>query len=123
MVSRIRIDLSDFGFCNIMSIDPAYAFPTRVNVQHDLGRPFPAHPEEVFQDLNDKLHWSIVIIQQNDFVHAWPLEFRLRLFNNKTVILIRRARLSRCHRFRWLKIAVPFWTQESVTPKGLTPTA
>jgi hypothetical protein len=39
------------------------------------------------------------------------------------VILIRRARLSRCHRLRWLKIAVPFWTQESVTPTGLTPPA
>ena len=53
-----------------------------MDVQHDLGRGLSVLLEEFFQYVNNKLHRSVVIVQDQDPIEIGPFCFRLDLGDN-----------------------------------------
>ncbi len=62
-------------------------------MQHDLSGLFPVHSEEMFQDVHDELHRSVVIVQQQHLVKRRALQFGLRALYRDVAIP---AFVSRC---------------------------
>ena len=54
-----------------------------MDVQHDLGRGLDILLEEFFQHVNDKLHWRVVVVQDQDPVEIGPFGFRFDLGDNR----------------------------------------
>lgn len=65
--------LSDFGFRDFVRVNTAYADASLMHMKHDLGGILLRAIEEALEDVNDKLHWRIVVVQHQDFVHRWTL--------------------------------------------------
>jgi hypothetical protein len=64
-------DLRHFGFCDLVGEHTAKPDTAAVDMQHDLRRLLAILAKEAFENVNDKLHWSVVVIQHIDFVHRW----------------------------------------------------
>src|SRR5687768_11295662 len=91
VLSRVCRDLLNFGGRDIPRIDPtdANAFP--MDLEHDLGGPFPGHGEEFLQNHNDKLHRGVVVVQQHDLEHRRRLELRLLCLQYRVVLVLRHS--------------------------------
>src|SRR5437016_2760715 len=72
-------DLGNLGFGYLVCEDAANPDPVAVNVQHDLNRLLTRLVEETLQNVNDKLHRGVVVVQQQHLVEAGPLRFGPRL--------------------------------------------
>ncbi len=70
-------DLTNLGLGNFVCKYAALADTVVMNMQHDTRRIVHVF-EKTLQDMNDKLHGSIVIIEKQDAIEAWLLCFRLR---------------------------------------------
>src|ERR1700690_342251 len=84
MLSRIRDHLSHLGLCNLKSKDAAHPLALRMNLQHNAGCLGSVHPEESLQDIDDELHRSVVVIDQNDLIQRRTLELRRRFLDDQT---------------------------------------
>src|SRR5579871_5706672 len=63
-------DLRDLGFRHIVGKNAADADAVTVNVQHDLDGGFPAFVEHFLQDVHDKLHRRVVVVEYEHLVEA-----------------------------------------------------
>ena len=81
------VDLRNLGFRNFVRINTTHPLTACMNMKHYLGCFLTAHAEEMLQDLNDELHRSIVVVQENDFVKTRLLKLGTRLFYSKATIL------------------------------------
>lgn len=75
-------DLANLGFSNFVSKYAALADTMIMNMQHDTRRIVHVFLKKPLQDMNDKLHRSIVIIEKQNAIKAWLLGFRLRARNH-----------------------------------------
>ena len=64
-----------FGLRDLKCIDPTFADTMIVNVEHDFCRLFSILTEKSFQNVNDKLHRCVVIVENQHAIEAWLLGF------------------------------------------------
>ncbi len=80
-------DLANLGFGNFVSEYTALTDTVVMNMQHNTRCVVHILLKKPLQDMNDKLHRSVVIIEKQDTIEAWLLGFRLRARDhNRTVI-------------------------------------
>src|SRR5688572_17250785 len=77
VLPRVCRDLLHFGGCNVVRIDPTDADAFPMDLEHDLGSPFPGHGEELLQDYHHEFHRGVVVVEQHDLEHRRRLELRL----------------------------------------------
>ena len=69
LVAPRQLDhLRHFGLSHLEGINAADADPVPVDVQHNLNRLFAGLGKESLQNMNDKLHGSIVVIENEDLI-------------------------------------------------------
>lgn len=56
-------DLFDFRCRNVSRIGSAKSLTFVMNRQHDAGRLFALHPEELLKNVDHKIHGRVVIVQ------------------------------------------------------------
>lgn len=77
-------DLCHFCFGDFVGVNAALANSVMVDMQHDLGCSLPVLVKEPFQNMDNKFHGRVVVIQQQHAVHARPLGLRLGLGNDRS---------------------------------------
>jgi len=55
---------------NVPGTNPDHAPALMMNLQHYARGLFQRFPKDVLNDHNNKIHWCVVIIQQNDLIHG-----------------------------------------------------
>ncbi len=75
MLAREPSDLRRLGLRNFERVDAAHADAFAVHVQHDLTRGKGAVMEELHQDEHDEFLRGVVVVVQEHFVKARPLDF------------------------------------------------
>ncbi|CDX39023.1 hypothetical protein MPLDJ20_240086 [Mesorhizobium plurifarium] len=63
-------DLGHFGLGHLECVDAALAHSMIVNMKHDARGGFAVLLEKPFQDVNDELHRSVIVVQDEDPVQA-----------------------------------------------------
>jgi len=71
--------LRDLGFSNLVSKNSANTYPMLMHVQHDTRGVLARLVEMALKNVNNELHWRIVVVQQQDTVERWPLGLGLDL--------------------------------------------
>ena len=71
-------DLRHFGLSHLICIDPTFAHTVIVNMKHDVGRGLPVLLEKALKHVNDKLHGSVVIIEQQNAIETRLFRLRFR---------------------------------------------
>src|ERR1700690_706427 len=84
MLSRIRDHLSHLGLCNFKRKDAAHSFALHMDFQHNAGRLGSVHSEKSLQDIDDELHRSVVVIDQNNLIQRRALELWRRFLDDQT---------------------------------------
>ena len=69
-------DLGDLRFRYFEIVHATDAFAFRVYLQHDLRGSRPFHSEYGLQDIDDKFHWRVVVIDKDDTIQRRLLDFR-----------------------------------------------
>jgi len=82
MFSRKVHHLRDLRFRHLVSIDPAFAYSVVMDMQHNSCGGFVILPEEPLQDMHNKFHWRVVIVEDEHTVDVRPLGLRLGLGDN-----------------------------------------
>ena len=77
--------------------------------QHNLRGFLSVHAEELLQNVHDKLHRRVVIVQQNHFVHRWTLKlwFRFQRHNAGVAVTTRGDRSKVMERMEIASFAEP----------------
>src|SRR5579872_7090488 len=72
-------NLSHLGLGDFVSINSANPHATTVDMQHDPRRLLAILVEEALEDVDDKLHRRVVVVQHQDLVHSRLFRLRLSL--------------------------------------------
>ncbi len=80
-------DLANLGFGNFVSEYAALTDTVVMNMQHDTRRVVHILLKKTLQDMNDKLHRSIVIIEKQNAIEARLFGFRLRARDHNGTII------------------------------------
>src|SRR5262249_54937634 len=75
--------LRNLGFRDFIRIDTAFADPVMMNMQHYSCGGFVVLSEEAFQNMHDKLHRRVVVVENYNPVHVLPLGLRLCLGDDR----------------------------------------
>jgi hypothetical protein len=75
-------DLGHFCFRHLKSEDAADAHTVAMDMQHHLNRLLTGLAEDLFQDMDDKFHWCVVVVEQYDLVEIRLFGLRTRLSDN-----------------------------------------
>ena len=62
-------DLVDLRLRNLICEYTAYPNTAPMNMQHDSVGLFRTLAKKPFKDMNDELHWRVIIVQKEHFVH------------------------------------------------------
>ncbi len=65
--------LGHFGLSHLVRVDATHAPAAMVDLEHDASRFLASLVEETLENVHDKLHWCVVVVQQQYFVEAWLL--------------------------------------------------
>src|SRR5450631_3112646 len=84
MLSRICDHLRHFRLCDFICKDPADPLSLGMYLEHNPGRLDAVHREKPLQDIDDKLHRSVVIVDQQDLVERRTLELGRRFLDDQT---------------------------------------
>src|ERR1700741_133170 len=96
--------LSNLGLGNLEGVDAANADAVAVHVQHDLYSLFARLGEKSLENVNDELHWRVVVVEDQHLVEAGLLGFGASLGDDAgagaaigaaTVVAVRAARRPR----------------------------
>jgi hypothetical protein len=82
MLAREVHHLRHLRLRNLISIDAADSDAFLMHMKHDARGFFTMFIKEPFEDVNDELHWRIIIVQKKHFVQARPLRLRTRFGND-----------------------------------------
>ena len=85
-------DLGDFCFRHFLGENAADTHTVTMDMEHDLDRVVPRLVEEPLQNMNDELHRSVVVVQDQDLVEARPLGFRASFRHHADVGAVALAR-------------------------------
>ena len=77
MFSRKVHHLCHFGFGDLIRKNAALSDPVMMNMQHDLCRGFNVLLKEFLKNVNDELHWRVIVVQNKYAIQIRT--FRLRL--------------------------------------------
>jgi hypothetical protein len=110
--------LRHFGFRHFEGVDAAHPYPLLMNMQHDGIGIFRILVEELPQDLHDKLHWRVVVIEQQNLVKRRLLRFRLG--PRQDLRAIAALAISICFLFTHLKPTVPSIYRQIASEKPLS---
>jgi len=83
MFSRKVHDLRHFSFCDLVSINSAFADAMVMDVQHDPRRRLPVLVEESLKHVDHEFHWGVVVVEQEDSVKAWLLDMSFGFRNDR----------------------------------------
>lgn len=86
MLLRKTHDLGDFRLRYLEIVHAADAFAFHMYFQHDLRRSRPFHAEYRFQDVDDKLHRSVVVVNKYDTIQWRLLNLRLRFLDREVEV-------------------------------------
>src|SRR5262249_61074986 len=76
MFSRKVHHLRHLGFSYLVSIDPAFAYSVMMNMQHNSCGGFTIFAEEPLQYAPNELHRCVIVVENWDTGHVWPLGLR-----------------------------------------------
>src|SRR5262245_54720116 len=82
MFARKVHHLRHLGLCHLISIDAAFAYSMVMYMQHNSCGGFVILAEEPLKDVHDNLHRRVIVVENQDPVHIWPLGLRLGLRND-----------------------------------------
>ena len=77
MFSRKVHHLCHLGFGDLVRKNAALSDPMMMNMQHDLCRGFNVLLKEFLKNVNDELHWRVIVVQNKYAIQIRT--FRLRL--------------------------------------------
>lgn len=77
MLSGRHGNLSNFGFCDFPCKNAAYGTAVMMNMQHNRDGIRLWFVKDGIKNLYDKIHWRIIIVQQDNPVCRWQMEFVL----------------------------------------------
>src|SRR5260370_27729076 len=83
MLARKIHHLCHLGLGDLVGEYPALAYSMMVDVQHDLGRGLDILLEEFLQDVNDKFHRRVVVVQYQHTIEVRALGLRLYLCDDR----------------------------------------
>lgn len=75
MLARVNHHLRHLGLRNLVREYPTDALAAGMNLKHDASGVLAVQPEHVLQDIDDELHWRVVVVQQDHLVKGGALEF------------------------------------------------
>lgn len=67
-------NLFNLGRGDVLGVDPANSHSLAMDLKHDLRGLFPAQREERLQNGDNELHWSVIVVEENDFKKGRGLE-------------------------------------------------
>ena len=76
-------DLRDFRLGNLEIVHAADAFPPGVYLEHYLRSPRPFHAEDRLENIDDKLHWRVIVVEQNHPIQRRLLDLRPRFLDSE----------------------------------------
>ena len=79
MLPREIHDLRHLCFGDLIGIETAYPHSVLMDMEHDDSCLFPPLVEEPLQHMDDKLHRSVVVVEEKNLVERGLLRFGLRL--------------------------------------------
>ena len=82
MLAREVNHLSHLRLGDLVRINAAHPDAFSMHMQHDLVRLVLILVEEPFEDMNDKFHRGVVVVQQQNFVHGRFCRLGARPRNN-----------------------------------------
>ena len=77
MFSRKVHHLCHFGFGDLVRKNAALSDPVMMNMQHDLCRGFNVLLKEFLKNVNDELHWCVIVIKNQNAIQIGPLRLGL----------------------------------------------
>ena len=92
MLPRQIHGLRNFCLGDLVCKNTADTDTALVYVQHDLRRILLVFIEKSFEDVDDELHWRVVVIQHQNFIHGRALGFFARLNNDACCVVAVDAR-------------------------------
>src|SRR5215831_12444006 len=119
--------LGDLSLGDLVSEDATLANPVVVNVEHDLGRRFHVLIEEFLEHVNDELHWSVIVVQNQDTVEIGPLGLWLDLGDNRgggtteasgAVLVIAHSDSNSGRGRRQMRIGAQSWLRHGTSVQG-----
>src|SRR5262245_57373585 len=88
MLPGVRIDLSDLGLRDLVGVDAADTLPPGMYLEHDPRGLGPIHTEDPLQHIDDELHRSVVVVQQDNPEQWRSLEARARLLRDRPLLRV-----------------------------------
>lgn len=82
MFARKVHHLRDLRFRNLVRVDAAFAYSVVMHMQHNSCGGFVILAEKPLQHVHDELHGGVIVVENKDAVHVWPLGLRLGLGND-----------------------------------------
>jgi hypothetical protein len=70
---------------DLICINAAHAYTPAVNMKHDAGGFLTRFLKESFQNMHDKFHWRVVVIQHQNLVHGGLSRLWARPYNHTGV--------------------------------------
>src|SRR5208337_517406 len=99
MLTREVHHLSNFRLSNFIGINAAHTDALLMHMKHYARRLLPLFVEESLKHINDKLHWSIIVVQKENFVQARTLRLRTRFcYHARLQIIVTLEAVIACHR-------------------------
>ena len=81
VIACVGRHLRHLSFSDLICEDPADALAASVDLEHDARRARAVESEELFQYVDDKLHGSVVVIEQNHLVEGGLFDLRSGFFD------------------------------------------
>jgi len=101
MLARKVHDLRNLRLGHFVGENPTDADAVLMHMQHHPRRILTAHVEDALQNMNDKLHGRVVVIEQEHLVERRLFGLRLRLGDDARICSATPRRFIRCARFFW----------------------
>jgi hypothetical protein len=86
VVPRIRRYLCHLSLRDLIGEYPANSLTLGMDLQHDAGGGGPIQGEELFKNVDDKLHGSVIVIEQNHLVKGRLFDLGSGFFDDDAAI-------------------------------------
>ena len=86
MIARVGGHLRDFRFRDLVRENPTNSLTLRVYLQHYARRIRPVQAKEFLENVDDKLHGSVIVIEQNHLVQRRLFDLGSGFFDDDAVI-------------------------------------
>src|SRR5690606_7846518 len=88
VLAREAGDLGHLRFGDLIRVHATDSFPFGMYLQHDARGGFTVQREHLLEDLDHELHWSVVVVDEDNPKKRRTLETRLGLLGHQAVVVI-----------------------------------